>query len=100
MTTGVVWRPQAADELLAAVAWYEDQQVGLGQQLATACGAAIELLRARPEMFATVHGPIRRVILRRFPYAIFYLSKRSRWWCLPSCMSAAILERGSGAADA
>jgi len=73
VTAGVVWRPQAADEFLTAFAWYEAQQLGLGQQFATACSRAIELLRARPELFATVHGPIRRVILRRFPYAIFYL---------------------------
>ena len=75
MTAGVVWRPQAVEELLAAIAWYDKQQTGLGEQFASACRATLDLLRARPDLFAPVHGPIRRVLLRRFPYAIMYLAE-------------------------
>ena len=75
MTPGVTWRPQAVDELVAAVRWYDEQRPGLGDAFADACRAAVDLVASRPLLFATIHGPIRRVLLRRFPYAIFYLAE-------------------------
>ena len=60
------------DELLAALDWYDHQRAGLGAEFATACRAALTLVRDRPELFRQVHGATRRVILRRFPYAIYY----------------------------
>ena len=75
MTFGVTWRPQAAEELLAAVAWYEEQRPGLGNELAAATEAAVGLIRTQPQLFTAVHRSIRRVQLKRFPYAIFYLAE-------------------------
>ncbi|MGH2608975.1 MAG: type II toxin-antitoxin system RelE/ParE family toxin [Tepidiformaceae bacterium] len=72
MTRPVVWRPAAVEELVAALEGYERQRPGLGTEFATACQAAVTLVRDRPELFRQVHGATRRVILRRFPYAIYY----------------------------
>ena len=37
-----------------------------------ACRAAAALIQDRPQVFRLVYGDVRRVLLRRFPYAIFY----------------------------
>jgi plasmid stabilization system protein ParE len=34
--------------------------------------ASFTVLEKFPEMFARVHGDVRRVIVSRFPYAVFY----------------------------
>jgi plasmid stabilization system protein ParE len=75
VTSRLVWHPAAADEFVGAVAWYEQQRSGLGSEFAAACRSALALIQDRPEVFRRVHGDVRRVILRRFPYAIFYRSR-------------------------
>jgi plasmid stabilization system protein ParE len=54
------------------VGWYEQQRPGLGTEFAAACHSALAVIRDRPHVFRLVHGDVRRVLLRRFPYAIFY----------------------------
>ena len=75
MTARLVWHPTAADEFVRAVAWYEQQRPGLGSEFAAACRSALALIRDQPHAFRRVHGDVRRVMLRRFPYAIFYRSR-------------------------
>ena len=77
MTAHLIWHPAAVDEFHAAVAWYEQQRPGLGIEFAAACRSALALIRDRPRVFRLVHGEVRRVVLRRFPYAIFYRSREA-----------------------
>lgn len=72
MTPRFVVRPEARDELLEAQQWYEERAPGLGPAFARAVDVAVDALRRAPEQFPKVHGDIRRVLLRRFPYAVFY----------------------------
>ena len=72
MTAQLVWHPAAVEEFVGAVGWYEQQRSGLGTGFATACRSALALIQDRPQVFRLVHGNVRRVLLRRFPYAIFY----------------------------
>jgi toxin ParE1/3/4 len=67
-----VWHELAVEEFLSAVKWYQDQRTGLGTDFEVACRAAIELIEQHPFSFPVVHGKTRRVVLRRFPYTIFY----------------------------
>jgi len=72
VTPRFVVRPEARDELLEAQAWYEQRAAGLGAAFARAVEAAVESLHRAPQQYPVVHRDIRRVLLRRFPYAIFY----------------------------
>ena len=72
MTPRFAFRPEARDELLEAQAWYERRAAGLGAAFARAVEAAVESLHRAPEQYPVVHRDVRRVLLRRFPYAIFY----------------------------
>lgn len=56
----------------AAYEWYENQRQGLGSAFRLAIDAAVELIAANPSASPVVRRSIRRVLLRRFPYALFY----------------------------
>jgi plasmid stabilization system protein ParE len=40
--------------------------------------ASFTVLERFPEMFARVHGDVRRMIVSRFPYAVFYQIEADR----------------------
>jgi toxin ParE1/3/4 len=68
----VVFRPEAQEELLEAKAWYESRADGLGMDFARAFEFALLNAVRRPASFPVVEDDLRRVLLRRFPYALFY----------------------------
>jgi len=68
------FHPEAAEEYLAATQYYLEQASEL---IATAFVAevetAIQTLRAAPTRYAVIEEPqIRRFLLTRFPYSIYY----------------------------
>lgn len=66
-------RPIAEDDLRQAYAWYEEQRPGLGGDLLLCVEATLDAIRENPLCFPVIHKEIRRALIRRFPYAIFYL---------------------------
>jgi len=66
-------RPQARSDIEAAHAWYEQQFLGLGEKFVRAVDEAFAALLRHPEMYARVHRDIRRVLVQRFPYGVYYL---------------------------
>ena len=76
MSRPVVFRPEAEADLADAVAWYEERRPGLGLELLLSVEASLEAIRSRPDSFPVMHGAVRRALLRRFPYGVFYLVER------------------------
>jgi len=62
----------AASDLIAAHDWYELRSPGLGKDFVLRVDAAVFHLVRHPELFPPVHRGLRRVLVRRFPYAVFY----------------------------
>jgi plasmid stabilization system protein ParE len=54
--------------------WYEAQLPGLGGQFIVEVDAAFRRAAAAPHRFPKLHGELRRALVRRFPYAIYFLS--------------------------
>lgn len=73
----LIFRPEARAGLLEAQAWYEQRSPGLGLELARAADAAIAAALRSPPAYPCIEAEFRRVILRRFPYAIIYLPSAS-----------------------
>jgi plasmid stabilization system protein ParE len=69
----VVIRPEAEADLAEAHRWYEAQRPGLGQRFLLSVEAALFAIQRHPETFPVVHNQIRRVLLRRFPYGVYYV---------------------------
>ncbi|HLO87872.1 MAG TPA: type II toxin-antitoxin system RelE/ParE family toxin [Nostocaceae cyanobacterium] len=71
MTT-VIFHPLAEQELNEAATYYEEQKQGLGLEYLEAVEQAVSCLMDYPEIGAKVRGSIRRLILPKFPYSLFY----------------------------
>jgi toxin ParE1/3/4 len=65
-------RPEARADLAAAATWYEERRTGLGSEFLDEFLAAIEQIETSPNAFPLVDVDVRRALLRRFPYALFY----------------------------
>lgn len=66
-------RPEAERDVRDAVSWYEEQRPGLGRELILELDAVYERLSENPHLYTDIRRGIRRAIVRRFPYGVFYL---------------------------
>ena len=62
----------ASADLISAHDWYEQRSPGLGKDFVRMVDAAIAGISRQPELFPPIHRGLRRVFVRRFPYAVFY----------------------------
>lgn len=67
----VIW-PEAETEVADAARWYEQQEKGIGREFLRAFRAATGVLRRTPLHYQPVFVEARRLLLRRFPYAVFF----------------------------
>jgi plasmid stabilization system protein ParE len=67
-----ILRPAAAADVEGAYRWYEEQRAGLGGEFLVAVQSGLELIAAHPLAAPVVHRDTRRLLLRRFPYGVFY----------------------------
>jgi toxin ParE1/3/4 len=66
-------RKPAQADIADAARWYEARGKGLGAEFLRAVEACLSNIRRSPESHAHVHPRVRRALLRRFPYAVFYV---------------------------
>ncbi|MFZ5785200.1 MAG: type II toxin-antitoxin system RelE/ParE family toxin [Acidobacteriota bacterium] len=64
--------PEAAEELTAAAEWYEERRPGLGVELIATLDGALEEILASPTTFAFWARDYRKLVVRRFPYVVFF----------------------------
>jgi len=65
-------RTGAEADLAAARDWYERQRAGLGYEFLDEVARALNELAQAPERPRLYYRNFRRVLLRRFPYKVFY----------------------------
>lgn len=63
---------RATADIVNAFKWCESQQNGLGRRFVAAVDTAFTLLESMPSKGPAVHGDVRRVVLRQFPYVLYY----------------------------
>jgi plasmid stabilization system protein ParE len=56
-----------------AASWYERQRPGLGQEFVDEAFAVFTQLAETPLAHELIHRSSRRALLRRFPFAVFYI---------------------------
>ena len=78
MSLSVVFRRIAKREFDNAISWYEDRREGLGREFSVAVEQRLERIALSPNQFACVRGDVRRAILRRFPYPIYFIVEDDR----------------------
>ena len=70
--TPVEFEPEAVADAVAAYEWYEGQREGLGRRFRAALDVAVFRIAEGPTTFPVCHRDLRRVLVERFPYAIYY----------------------------
>jgi plasmid stabilization system protein ParE len=72
MIARVIVRRRAQQDIRETRQWYLRISARLSDDFLAAVEDAITLARERPFAFAVVHRTFRRILLRRFPYALIY----------------------------
>jgi toxin ParE1/3/4 len=78
MTYAVILRPRAEDDIRTAFQWYESQQSTLGEEFLAHLRRALERIRDFPESSPVVHRTVRRALITKFPYLVFYVAEPTR----------------------
>jgi plasmid stabilization system protein ParE len=63
----------AALDIDGAARWYEAQREGLGDAFDEAIRAQLTRIERWPRAYRTVYRDVRRVLVRRFPFAIYFV---------------------------
>jgi plasmid stabilization system protein ParE len=75
-------RPEAELDIATAFGWYESELRGLGIQFLDALDDAFEKIAENPLQYADLAAGIRRKLLRKFPYGVFFVFENSEIWVL------------------
>lgn len=78
VTRALLFRPEAESDVEDAFGWYEKQSPGLGSHFLLCMEATLSQINRYPEAFPVVHRHVHRALIRRFPYAVFYLLEDTR----------------------
>jgi plasmid stabilization system protein ParE len=74
----LVFRPEVRDELDDAYNYYESQKIGLGDEFLDCVDDTLDRICQMPESYPVVDRDIRRSLVKRFPYAVYYRIVSSR----------------------
>ena len=66
------YHPLVADDLAAAVTYYDDISVDLGNRFRASVRKRIETITDRPDSYACIHEQLRATMVDRFPYVVLF----------------------------
>lgn len=78
MTYPISFVPEVENDVLSGYYWYGEKSVKLGDDFLEIFFAAIERLTKNPLQFGKVDGEFRRILLKRFPFAIYFIVRKNR----------------------
>ena len=74
----VIVRREAQLEVQEAFRYHEDKSDGLGFEFLRSLDASLQSVKRNPLAYQTIYKEVRRVLLRKFPYALFYIAEENR----------------------
>lgn len=72
MSRSLVFRQQARKEFDAAGDWYERERPGLGNAFLTEVDRVLRRVLDNPEAFPEMFDGIRKAVMKRFPYCLYF----------------------------
>jgi plasmid stabilization system protein ParE len=72
MTYALRFLPEVDLDVWSGRTWYEEKLAGLGEDFLRVFYACSDELTQNPLAYPKVHRDFRRLLLRRFPYAIYF----------------------------
>jgi plasmid stabilization system protein ParE len=77
MTPRLFLRDEAQADIEAAAQWYEERRLGLGFEFTRVVRAALAMIERDPVRFPSARAEVRRALVRRFPYAVYFIVEAS-----------------------
>lgn len=68
----VIFHPEADQEFLESIDYYQAQQPGLGEDYYTEIMASVARITKSPNAWPLLEGDIRRCLTHRFPFGALY----------------------------
>lgn len=78
MKLPVTFHRAASAEFIEASVWYENKQAGLARQFISEIDRCVSLASESPYQFSIVHKDIRRIVVNRFPYGVYFRVEEQR----------------------
>lgn len=78
----IIVKPEAEADITEAAIWYEGRRVGLGNDFLLAIEAKLEGIKRNPNQFPDLYKTVKRALLSRFPYAIYFIREGSNIFIL------------------
>ena len=73
MAHTIIIRPEAENDINTTFDWYEQQHAGLGKEFAQELSASMDRIMGSPRLYSELYRDIRRALLRKFPFGVYYL---------------------------
>ena len=64
--------PEAEADTAEAISFYDQRTAGLGSDFLDEVLQAFERIERAPEAWPRLEGPVRRCLVERFPYGVYY----------------------------
>lgn len=74
----VRYKRAAAAEIEAAISWYAKPEINQASAFVKDLARTASHLRTQPALYQRVEGEIRRAVLRRFQYSLFYVIEQDQ----------------------
>ena len=84
----IVFLPEAKDEFLDAISYYEEARAGLGQRFKDETDRCILWTAEHSDLYRLRSGGYRRINLRAFPFYVPFIIRGSTLWVLAVAHSA------------
>ena len=78
MKQNLILRQEAERDLTEAHAWYEERVPGLGSDFLIIVERTLESIDENPAQFPVIYRKVRRALLSRFPYGVFFVWESQR----------------------
>lgn len=69
----LVFKSEVYEDIKTAYDWYESQRVGLGEDFLLTLEASYANIARAPKQYQDIYKSIKRKLVRRFPYGIFFV---------------------------
>src|SRR5215510_4704479 len=66
-------RPEGQINIREAAVWYEQRETGLGHRFVVEIRQSLKSIAKTPLRFPMIENGVRRLLLSRFPYAVYFL---------------------------
>ena len=68
----MTFTPEAAQDILDAIQWYEQQRDGLGKRFRSSLETVFEQIARMPDLHRVIYLCVRRALTPGFPFSVYY----------------------------